>query len=90
MRKGTAYHNFEYFDSKKKTWKASVKANFDWEPNYGSDADGKRGKGMWIYNDYEVESWYREGMYVDPEDVPEGVKEAIENEVMEFTDWKID
>lgn len=69
---------------------AEVKAVFYYEPNYGSDADGNRGIGMWFFDDMDFPT-----PILDDEEnelSSEEKKEAEEliNNAAENDDWTFD
>ena len=59
-----------------------------YDPDYGADADGRRGMGMWFLDDVIVDSWIIDGFEVYEKEVPKEVVKSIDRQIADYDDWK--
>jgi beta-galactosidase/beta-glucuronidase len=57
---------------------------FSYDNNYGADADGNRGVGMWFSEDTIIESWFIDGVEVNESDIPQYIRHSLEKQAMNY------
>lgn len=71
------------------TWWVDAHAVFVYDANYGADADGHRGVGMWFIDDIVIDNWGVDLEIIPEAKVPVEIKDKLDNQLDEIEDWEI-
>jgi hypothetical protein len=87
MRSSSKVYTVHFF-ADEMDYYAKVQFDFSYDANYGADADGHRGMGVWLCKGAEVESI--KDIFdnnIEEKDLSEEAKKDLEKEISDFDDW---